>query len=451
MKFFKKFIIYFYIFFFSFHKCAFAQTWPFTTPQGLFTLNQAVAAAIQSSPTLKESRLKTGVSEAKIISTKTLINPYFTFQTDIDEKTYAFGLTRTFIPPRLYKYQQKIARLNNEIEKLEVQKEEFDISFQARIAYIDYYNAVEILKTYKEIREERKNILEKSQKRIKIGKIKQSDIIFLESNILNMTGNIEQAKHKVIAAKHELERSLNKKLEESTEPQPPEEFPPAIEKEIGKDISENKDIKIEKLTQLALKSRPLMLEARKSIEMAGHEREISLLSRVPILILAAGAILDLDNNDYGAFINGQIELPIFERNQGPIKEAKSKVEYAKEHEKTLGNEIKQEVRASYNDLIAAKETLNEYKTVILPKNDEIRKKAVEYFYRDEFPISQLISIEKTYMDIKITYLDVLKQYQLSVGTLEKYVGVSHKEPIENQQNNAKIEIHPQTPIEPPIP
>jgi len=432
MKLLLKYILYFFIliyFVFTVLNCVYAQGVGPLPTMGAYTLNQAVRTAIVRNPYLHARETKTGISAASISAAKAITNPFFTFEANLATNTYAYGLTRTFIPPGIHKYQTRIAEINYDIDLLEAETERMELIKKVREAYVLHYNSLQILAIYQEVYNIESALLEKlktNPKKETKGK-EHLELIQAEDSLLDLNDKIQYYKYHVITTRNELEKLLGEDLPKEIKFEPSDEIPPALIKEIGGAIGADKDAQIGRLTQIALKTRPVMLAANKYIQKADYQKDIASLSRVPILILLAAAYLDYDGNEFGATINGQLELPVFNSHKETVKEAESNIKYFQEQKESLNDQIYHEVKTGYNATLAAKETLDRYKSSLLAKNQELRDEAISCFNQGNCTINEVIGINKSYVHTKIAYFDMVLEYENALSDLEKYVGKSFVE------------------------
>ena len=392
----------------------------------LFFLTQAIATAVQNNPSLIAQEARPGISEARVLTAKTLINPFISYEDYTTAQLTTYKIERTFTTGRVGKYSKRVAENSHDLDVLDTEIQKLDLEKDVRMAYIEHYNIVETLKAYQEVYDTGEKFIENAKKQEKTGKITHLEILQAESFLLDINNNIQHYKYHVITTKNDLEKLLGKKLPEGAVLEPASEFPSKLKKIIEKDneITDQDEIKIEKLTQTALQKSPLMLEAHKNVELAENQKKLAIASAFPIVIIAVGAFTDNRNNVAGTYVNVNMELPIFKRNQGGIQEAKSSLDYYKKQEKAVNNQIKYEVNNSYTEVVAAKEIIDRLEKENLPKADEVRKEAINQYKAGKTGISTVLDAEKSYLDTKSAYLHMLQEYQTAISDLERNIGVS---------------------------
>jgi cobalt-zinc-cadmium efflux system outer membrane protein len=119
-----------------------------------------------------------------------------------------------------------------------------------------------------------------------------------------------------------------------------------------------------------------------------------------------------------------LPLPIFDRNQGGIKEAES--EAARMHEEQRGAEVK-----AHAMLYAAHETLLRSHGAVVALRDEVLPRARDTFERTregyrqgKFGYLDVLDAQRTLFDVRAQYLEALTAYHLAMTEVDRLVGES---------------------------
>jgi outer membrane protein TolC len=395
--------------------------------QTLFLLNQAINIAVERNPVLQAELSRTGISKAEITGLKTVANPYFTFNSSIPEGIYSFGLQKIIQLGNTGKYRKNIASIRREIDLLEVQRKILDVRQETRDAYIQYFASRKKLSVYSEIYDKLKNYVEHTRKNPP--KNKFLDLLMAENELISLANNIEVTKYEIIKAQNHLEEIVGVDFDKEPALQEPTELPDLLKNLTGENLSECSKQKIAKLTQIALNCRPAAIEANKNIELSRNQYKLAQLGRIPLVILEAGAEIDNNNdepeqeNEVNAFINGNIELPIFDRHQGPVDQALAETEFNIEQKKSIDDNIAHEVKNAYTALAANKERILRYQNSLLPKAEELNKEAIKNYKNANLTASEFLRAERVYIDTQLAYLDALVDFQTAISELERAIGV----------------------------
>lgn len=143
------------------------------------------------------------------------------------------------------------------------------------------------------------------------------------------------------------------------------------------------------LIKQALAARPDLRAAELAIEAAGRRAK---WERSKIFSIAA--ILDANAKGTEGFEAGpgvQVELPIFNRNRGGITRAEAEIERAARQYVAVRHRIVLEVEEAYTQLFQARQSLDSWRTLVLPR------------IREDIRIS-----EKAYVAGEVPYLFVLE-------------------------------------------
>jgi cobalt-zinc-cadmium efflux system outer membrane protein len=136
-------------------------------------------------------------------------------------------------------------------------------------------------------------------------------------------------------------------------------------------------------------------------------------------VLAGGQRVE-DTRDYGFFVALEIPLPIFDRNQGSISEARlncRKTPYEQRAAAMLAIAL---VRQAYQSLAVSKREANLLKNDILPAARATCKALKEGALND----IKLMKAQQTLFDAKVRQIDAMEVFHVSLADIERLTGQS---------------------------
>ena len=207
---------------------------------------------------------------------------------------------------------------------------------------------------------------------------------------------------------------------------------PAIAGNLDNDLPTAKSLV--DLKQLALVKRPdlKVLEAEKS----KGEADIALARSEAIPNLTAGFTVTREattievggvegkDTDYIVGVKLSIPIPVFDKNQAGIQEARAKRSTTDSRFTAATRRAEREVETAHASYLNADKILSLYKSNIIPQLEENLKLTQEAYRLGEVGILAVIQEQKKFFEINEAYLTALHSRQLALTKLEAAVGVS---------------------------
>ncbi len=115
-----------------------------------------------------------------------------------------------------------------------------------------------------------------------------------------------------------------------------------------------------------------------------------------------------------------IPLPIFNRNQGKIREGRAELAAAEARSRQTQNELTARLRESYSQLTSALANCRTFKTEILVKADTVLKTAESRYEAGDISLIDLIPIRRDWASVQLTYLESLRDVMQAWAELQNY-------------------------------
>lgn len=192
-------------------------------------------------------------------------------------------------------------------------------------------------------------------------------------------------------------------------------------------------VSLEEASRLALGNRPDLksLEAARAKGEAGVE--LAEAERIPNVTAGLGYTyersglevgdIEARDKDHLLGLKLSIPLPVFDRNQAGIREARARKQSAESRLEFARLSIEREIAGDYARLAAAEKSLDLYATGILPQLEENLKLVQEAYQLGEVGILSVIEEQKKYIEVHDGYLAALADRQIALARLEASVGV----------------------------
>lgn len=396
----------------------------------LLFLHQVIRSGLENNSELQATRSRLNITKAEILSASVLENPFFTFDSNLVEKSYEFGLQRIFTLGRLEQKRKNIASQRHEIEGKILEIKEFELKNKLRAAYIRHYVNKKKLKAFGKLYNQVETILDRDKhknrdKYKEKNNCKEKAVRFQgEIVLLEIEHILDKTKLAIKKSDMILEKLIGKSIiEDDLILHPPDRIPASLKPFINKNSSNIMCIPDKYIKDYALKERYELKEIQESIKLAERQKELVLAERWPLLLLEAGATINFDYNKSRPFFSANIEIPVLDRESEDITVADEREKHHKKRLEILKKRIEIEVKDAYQTFKHSKERFDNYDSYIMPETEKHAENLTESYYNKHISLKDIIDVKKSVLEIKNTYFEALIDYQKSIIELDKAVGV----------------------------
>ncbi len=117
-----------------------------------------------------------------------------------------------------------------------------------------------------------------------------------------------------------------------------------------------------------------------------------------------------------------IPLPLFNRNQGKLREARAEVATAEARSRMTQNELTTRLRESYLQLTAALASSRTLKSEILSRAETVVKGAEARYAAGDIGLAELLPVRRDWAAVQPSYLESLRDVMQARATLSPYAG-----------------------------
>ncbi len=115
-------------------------------------------------------------------------------------------------------------------------------------------------------------------------------------------------------------------------------------------------------------------------------------------------------------------LPLFNRNQGKLREARSEALAAEARVRNTANELNLNLRDSYVALTNALENLKTFRNQILPRAEIILKSAELRYASGDSALTDVLPVRRDWAAVHLSYLETLREVMLSWAEVSSFLG-----------------------------
>lgn len=403
---------------------SYAQKEPVYKASGdtVLTFTQAKARLMRANLSLLASYYDINIAKAGVIQARVWNNPYFVFNGDLysnEENEYfhfrnqhLLQIEQTFSYAGKHTNTVKLARVGVEMAEKQMEDVLRSLLFEMGNTYSDLAALQEKQLLYQQVILSYDKLMAATRKQLELGAISLTEALRLESEYITVkTDAISNynEKEKVMADLKTLLRFPQDTLfyVEQKIPIVSQEFDPRT------------------LAEQAVTLRP-DVQAKK-IDKKYQERNLKLQhsSSVPDLKLAYQP-RDRGSNyvrPYQGF-NIEFNIPLFDRNQGGIKEAEFNVKKSILEFEQIENQVRNEVAAAYNRYRSANSGLTNYKPEFLDQLRQLHQSTTENFQKRNISLLQFIDHQRIFIHTNIQLIELKQQYLNNVNELNFTVGTT---------------------------
>ena len=166
--------------------------------------------------------------------------------------------------------------------------------------------------------------------------------------------------------------------------------------------------------------------ARWSTEMLRREASLSLekANRLPDLTVSAGARNLRDANETGAVLGLSVPLPLFDRNQGNIAAAQTRLFKARRESMAARIDVNSKLLAAYGDLVVASQQLEGLEKHVLPIARDVYTDTNAGYLGGEFNLITLLDAQRTLFSTRLEIVNARAEFHKAKVTIEALIGRS---------------------------
>lgn len=160
--------------------------------------------------------------------------------------------------------------------------------------------------------------------------------------------------------------------------------------------------------------------------VAEQAAELADAGRIPDITVSLGFKNMQETRDNAAVAEISIPLPLFDRNQGEIRSARSRLAKAREEERRTRREVRGALAEAFHRLHGVGQEAAALRDEILP-SEKSAFDAVSYGYRSgKFGFLEVFDAEQSLFAARSRYIDVLTAYHQLHAEMEKVLGLKQR-------------------------
>jgi len=387
------------------------------------TLDDAVQMALRHNHSLLAARTTIQQSEDEEITANLRPNPVLIgdaqfipiFQPDQFSSAYIdnsaqFDLGISYLFERGKKRQHRLqaAKDQTAVTRSQVADNERTLTFQVATQFIGAQLAESALDLAQEDLKSFQNSVDISQARYKAGDISEDDFLKIKLQLLQFQTDAAQADLAKVQALSDLRQLLGY------------ESVPADYDVAGSLDYQPLNANLEDLQMKALATRPDFRAVQQGVTAANSQYELAKAQGKHDVTAQMNYTHIAEVNTASFF--GQIQLPIFDRNQGEIARSLVAINQAQEQEKAANEQVLTDVEDAYEGLRTNDKIVQIYRSGYLDEAKQDRDISEYSYRRGAASLLDFLDAERSYRATQLAYRQSLAAYLLALEQLREAVG-----------------------------
>jgi cobalt-zinc-cadmium efflux system outer membrane protein len=173
---------------------------------------------------------------------------------------------------------------------------------------------------------------------------------------------------------------------------------------------------------LYLESNPEL--ARWATEMTRRRAVLSLAraTAIPDLTLGAGARRVEENDETGAVLSLSVPLPLFNRNQGNVAAAQTRIFKGERESLAAKTAVTGVLLEAYGRLVFAAEKLKGLETEILPASQDVYSATIDGYTAGKFDLLNVLDAQRTLFATRLEIVNARAEFQKAKVQIEALIG-----------------------------
>ncbi|MBI3591616.1 MAG: TolC family protein [Candidatus Melainabacteria bacterium] len=384
----------------------------------VLTLKKAIDLAMENNHHVKSAIATLPVAEANVIIAKYRPNPYvFSYRENAHGGAFhPADAGKEFEVGRKRYWRVKLAKEQVSKRELEIAKILWEVHTQVHSTYASLSVGLDLYKLAKARTEFYESLVDISGKRFQAGDISRLELDRAKMQLLSAENDLSEFTGRLKKAKVDFNHILGRESDAEMILEEPEKLKPKIK------IQKYKPL--ENIVSEALSKRLEMAILEKDFGITRAQLKKAEWERLPNLKFETGPVKpNVSDNKWGIYTGLGAEVPLFNRKQGEIKQAKAQVEYLEKERERIEHDINIEVANSLQDLQVREEQVQRFQDKLLSQSENILEMIKTGYQKGKLSLTDVLNAEQQNRDLRQNYLSSLLNYQFGLASLEYAVGV----------------------------
>jgi cobalt-zinc-cadmium efflux system outer membrane protein len=384
------------------------------------SFEEAKGLLLKQNLTLLSSYYDVSAAEAALIQSKLWNNPNLIWNQDlysVEQNRYfnfknqrLLQIEQTFSIAGKHTNSVKLSKLGVELSKYQLQDVLRSLLFELGDVYHSLHAARQRQELYIQTLNRYEQLIGNAQEKQRVGAIANNEVLRLRSEHIAMRAESTQNNNEVLDLMSQLRILLN--FADDVSIQTTEDTPSTINVQA-----------LYLLINTALDSRPDYKLQQAQIKY--EERNLKLQQSLAMPDLLFGYQPHDRGSNYVRPYQGltfEVNVPLFNRNQGNIKAARAKISQSELHAQLTENVLRNEVQKSYEQLLNTQRGYQDFSQEFIEQTEQLNVNANENYGKKNINLLEFIDLQRIYIQNKTQHIELKNVYMKSINQLNFTVG-----------------------------
>jgi cobalt-zinc-cadmium efflux system outer membrane protein len=399
-------------------------------PSGELWLSDALALALLYSPKLADFAWSVRITEARSLQAGLRPNPELEIEVEefggLGPRKEFDGAETSIYLSQLVELggergaRKRVAGWENYVANADYEAERLAVLTDATLGFIDVVAAQELLRLAEDLHRISEETFSAVIERVKAGKVSPIEETKASIELANKEIDLISARSDLVIARKRLASVWG-----STSPQ----FTAA-----AGSLDEVKNIPSVETLEALIDKNPELIRWAGVMERRLAELALERAERVFDITLSVGVKRFEESGDYAFTMGLGLPLPIFDRNQGGVGEARSRLAQSEQQTKAARVRIATALSESYEALASARDEANSLAHRVVPAAGEAFEAARRGYRQGKFGYLEVLDAQRTFAQTTARLLDAQARYHRAAALVESLTGTRLDSIIEGESS-----------------
>ncbi|MEW6442654.1 MAG: TolC family protein [bacterium] len=386
-------------------------------PTGILSLRQALSLALMHNPGLRAFSWEVRALEARALQDGLPANPEIEIEIEnwggtgasggLDETESTVQVSQLLELAGKPSKRRQLASLDRDLAGWDFESRRIDVFAETTKAFVDMLAAQERVRLNRELVRLAEQVRHAAAERVLAGRVSPIEETRARVALAAQRIELETAQRELEAARANLAASWSSRS-------------PRFERVEGDLFATAALPDAEELAARVSRNPEV---ARWSAEVEQRLAAVALeqAGRIPDVTLSGG-VRRLNESEETAFVGGfSVPVPIFDRNQGALLEARYRLSKADEEKRAAVQRLSQSFALAYQGLAAAHARVTRLQEEVVPGAREAFDAVNEGFRQGKFDYLEALDAQRTFFEARSRYIEALSELHKAVAEVERLI------------------------------
>jgi len=385
----------------------------------MLTLEQAISLALKKSPELEVSSQEMNAVEARILQAGLFPNPEIEVEVEnfggsggfngFDSSETTVQLSQLIELAGKRSKRRNVASLEHDLAGWDYRARRADVVAEVSKAFVHVLAAQERLSLTQELVRLAREALDTVSERVRAGKVSPVEETRARVTLTTAVIEFERARRILDASRKRLAATWG-----STEP--------SFERVVGQ-LDVIRPVPSPEELESLISGNPEIARWAVAMEHRRAAMALEYANRVPDVALSIGVRRLMESNDNLLVFGVSIPLPVFNRNQGGVLEAQSRLVQAEKERTAARLRVLSALAGAYQELSVSFMEAVALKRDVLPGAMSAFEAAREGYRQGKFDYLVMLDAQRTLFEVRGKYIDALASYHRAAAEVERLIGM----------------------------